>query len=479
MGFTDLTPYKLTLDFKNNQLKTLVITQYDKDARTILVTCTDNGAKKVINNTTTSAKVKWMKPDNNPVFNICPVNSDGTITINISEQMSLVEGEVTANLMLLEATTESVLHTMPFRVVVQKGVFSNNTITSTPEFQALTQTLTDVEVCTTVVNGHIANVSNPHNVTKSQVGLGNVTNDAQIPLVQKGSNNGVAELGSDGKVPSTQLPSYVDDVLEYDTLASFPITGESGKIYVTLDTNLTYRWTGSIYTEVSQSLALGETSSTAYRGDRGNTAYNHSQLTSGNPHGVNKTDVGLSNVDNISTSDAYNPLATYILGAYCINDNILYKCTTAIPVAEAWTIGHWTSTKVGTELTTVNTKLGTTDISTIGDGTVTGGISTLNSANNTVNTVTSTVGTVAGGYVVVGKVVTVDIGITLTSATTVSTNIIIGLPLAAYSYAALSGVVISSGSSNPIPFVISSYLRDFTSQPSGAALHYSGSYIKA
>lgn len=119
--------------------------------------------------------------------------------------------------------------------------------------------------------------------------------------------NGVATLGVDGKVPAAQLPAYVDDVLEYATASAFPATGEAGKIYVALDTNLTYRWGGSSYVEISQSLALGETSSTAYRGDRGKTAYDHSQ-TSGNPHGTSKADVGLGNVDN--TSDANKPVST-------------------------------------------------------------------------------------------------------------------------------------------------------------------------
>lgn len=114
----------------------------------------------------------------------------------------------------------------------------------------------------------------------------------------------------DGKVPSAQLPSYIDDVLEYATASNFPATGEAGKIYVALDTNLTYRWSGSAYVEISKSLALGETSSTAYRGDRGKTAYDHSQ-TSGNPHGTSKADVGLGNVDN--TSDATKNSATATL----------------------------------------------------------------------------------------------------------------------------------------------------------------------
>lgn len=81
----------------------------------------------------------------------------------------------------------------------------------------------------------------------------------------------------DGKVPESQLPSYVDDVVEYANLSAFPTAGESGKVYVALDTNKTYRWSGSSYVEISASLALGETSATAYRGDRGKTAYDHSQ----------------------------------------------------------------------------------------------------------------------------------------------------------------------------------------------------------
>ncbi len=90
-----------------------------------------------------------------------------------------------------------------------------------------------------------------------------------------GTANGVAELDSNGKVPSSQLPSYVDDVLEYDSKSAFPATGEGGKIYVARDTNKTYRWSGTAYVEISESLALGETSSTAYRGDRGKVAYDH------------------------------------------------------------------------------------------------------------------------------------------------------------------------------------------------------------
>ena len=132
----------------------------------------------------------------------------------------------------------------------------------------------------------------------------------------KGAKNGVASLDENGLVPSSQLPSYVDDVLEYDKLASFPKTGESGKIYVAQDSNKTYRWSGTAYVEISASLALGETSSTAYRGDYGKIAYDHSQKAhvtgvkgdsetayrTGNVN-ITKANVGLGNVPNVATND--------------------------------------------------------------------------------------------------------------------------------------------------------------------------------
>ena len=84
-----------------------------------------------------------------------------------------------------------------------------------------------------------------------------------------GVAKGVATLDENGLVPSSQLPSYVDDVLEYDGLNAFPQPGETGKIYVDLSTNKTYRWSGTTYVVISDTIALGSTSSTAYPGSSG------------------------------------------------------------------------------------------------------------------------------------------------------------------------------------------------------------------
>lgn len=119
-------------------------------------------------------------------------------------------------------------------------------------------------------------------VSKSTVGLNNVTNNAQVKRSEMGKADGVATLDSAGKVPASQLPSYVDDVIEgyysdgkfytsRDSSGNYSgaITGETGKIYVNLNDNKTYRWSGTAYAVISETLALGETSSTAYPGNKG------------------------------------------------------------------------------------------------------------------------------------------------------------------------------------------------------------------
>lgn len=81
----------------------------------------------------------------------------------------------------------------------------------------------------------------------------------RIAASERGAANGVAPLGADAKVPSTYLPSYVDDVVEYANLAAFPGTGETGKIYIAVnsatpaDPSLQYRWSGSTYSVISPS----------------------------------------------------------------------------------------------------------------------------------------------------------------------------------------------------------------------------------
>jgi hypothetical protein len=125
---------------------------------------------------------------------------------------------------------------------------------------------------------------------------------------------GAATLDSAGKVPATQLPSYVDDVIEAANYAALPATGETGKIYVTIDDRRTYRWSGSTYVEISASPgstdSVPEGSTNLYFTSARASAAAPVQSVAGKTGAVTleKADVGLGNVDN--TSDLDKPIST-------------------------------------------------------------------------------------------------------------------------------------------------------------------------
>lgn len=119
---------------------------------------------------------------------------------------------------------------------------------SVPQSEALTsieqsgQIYTDGKIAS--LETELANTS--ATATQTAANLAYMVDSANEPL-------GILVLGEDGKIMSPQLPSYVDDVLEYASLAVFPNPGEKGKIYTAEDTNQVYRWGGSAYIEVSPS----------------------------------------------------------------------------------------------------------------------------------------------------------------------------------------------------------------------------------
>ena len=134
-----------------------------------------------------------------------------------------------------------------------------------------------------IEDGVIKVTNYTHNHTTSDItDLNSILSD-YIPKSEKGVANGIALLGEDGKLLASQIPGSVDEILEFEGVDKFPAVGESGKLYVDTVYNKTYRWSGSTYSVVSDSIALGETATTAYRGDLGKAAYDHSQ-TPGNPH---------------------------------------------------------------------------------------------------------------------------------------------------------------------------------------------------
>ena len=128
----------------------------------------------------------------------------------------------------------------------------------------------------------------------------------------KSSLKNKADLDSNGKVLSSQLPSYVDDVEEYTSKSSFPATGTTGKIYVDTTTNLTYRWSGTSYVEISPSLALGETSSTAYAGDKGAANAKNIETILGYFDSDGKAKTAITAISAIDDKNGRDITATYV-----------------------------------------------------------------------------------------------------------------------------------------------------------------------
>ena len=124
----------------------------------------------------------------------------------------------------------------------------DNTSDANKPVSSATQTALNLKYDASNPSGYISGITSGQVTTA----LGFTPENA----ANKGINNGYASLDGAGKVPSSQLPSYVDDVVEVANYAALPATGETGKIYVTIDTNYIYRWTGSVYVEIKDSSAV-------------------------------------------------------------------------------------------------------------------------------------------------------------------------------------------------------------------------------
>jgi hypothetical protein len=277
--------------------------------------------------------------------------------------------EISASPGSTDAVPEGVSNLYHTAARVRDAVLTGLSTASSAVVTAADSVLTALGKIQAQIIGHVGNIANPHSVTKTQVGLGNAdnTSDADKPVstatasalatkettTNKGIPSGYAGLDAGGKVPAAQLPSFVDDVIEVASFAALPVTGESGKIYITLGDGKTWRWGGTAYAEISASpgstdavpegmsnlyhtaarvrdavLAGLSTASSAVvtAADSVLAAFGklQAQITghvgsTTNPHSVTKAQVGLGNVDN--TSDANKPISTAQQAAFDLKLN--------------------------------------------------------------------------------------------------------------------------------------------------------------
>lgn len=271
LGFTPLstdnnTTYTISQDKTDGHKFTLK----GSDGTETTITIPDNNTTYTFSN---GLSANETVVSNSGVRSISTGDNDGTIKVNTNGTNTNVAVKGLSDL-----------------AFISKGTGTTKFLREDGTWQADNNTNTTYTFATGDANGQIKITPSGGSAQNVSVkGLGALAYKASLSASDvgalatslKGAKNGLAELDADGKVPSSQLPSYVDDVLEYNGKANFPTTGEAGKIYVDTSTNLTYRWSGTAYIEISASLALGTTSATAYRGDLGAAAYAHAVTNKG------------------------------------------------------------------------------------------------------------------------------------------------------------------------------------------------------
>ena len=254
-----------------------------------------------------------------------------TLIQGIEDDIDLAEKSLTAEINAVQEALDNhkLDYNNPHKVTKAQVGLSNVDNTSDINKPVSTAQQAAIDAVDADLETHITDYTNPHKVTKTQVGLTYVDNTSDlnkpisnatqaaldeeaaarqelreevmglitgtasgyIPVDEKGIANGVATLNENGLIPTDQLPSYVDDVIDVyavytknddgsfsniqlysDSSHQQPITGESGKIYIdiTSDTNnLQFRWSGTEFAVITGSTIIGEVTGTAYDGGKG------------------------------------------------------------------------------------------------------------------------------------------------------------------------------------------------------------------
>lgn len=170
--------HNLSLDFYYNEEKTVNTKQYDKDSRYITIYPTYKGQEYTISKDKTKAKIKWLKPDNTAVYNDCIINdANNTITVEMTEQMSIVSGVAKATISLYDIQNNQVLSSTSFNAIVEASAYSNDEIISSDEFEALNKMILDEDERIKAVNA-LNDLITTNETTRNQNETDRQTNEA-------------------------------------------------------------------------------------------------------------------------------------------------------------------------------------------------------------------------------------------------------------------------------------------------------------
>lgn len=306
------------LTLKANQSTTYTKTEVDNKVKTV--------DDKVANNTQEIATIKNSKADSSDLSSHTSNTSNPHEVTAAQIGLGNVDNTSDADKPISTATQtaldlkadKSTTYTKSQTDAAIK-VVSDKVTTNTASITSLNQSVEALQgskADATDLSSHTSNVSNPHNVTAEQVGLGNVdnTSDADKPIstatqtalnAKADKNNTYTKAEVDAKVSSVYR--FIGSVASVDKL---PATATVGDTYNVEDTGANYAWTGSAWDKLSETIDLTPYLTKSEASTTYETIENVGLHTGNknNPHGVTKAQVGLGNVDN--TSDLAKPIST-------------------------------------------------------------------------------------------------------------------------------------------------------------------------
>lgn len=196
----------LITDFCRDNTQSILLKQYEKNSRFIIVKCTENGVFKKLDKGTMTCNIKVLTPDDRAIYDPCEILDDGTVKVSVSESMVYAAGVAKAELNIFDDSTATLLATMVFNFIIKPSAYSDDKIIASDEFSALTELITETEKNYTYIIEETKKISDwiaGHENDASAMNSAIQTNKSDISTLQTGKvdkENGKSLLADTDKV---------------------------------------------------------------------------------------------------------------------------------------------------------------------------------------------------------------------------------------------------------------------------------------